>query len=848
MREEQWKALDAWIKAEQGNRATYDTAEQAGTTGRGTWLTDSLRRMAEREAQEAMRKGGMFAAVAPDDPQAPGTGGLLAGPPRETGLITADGRPRWELPLPADNALLGATQAQQRQLAEKKAAELNRAADEALDNALPKGIPTADGEMLMQNRPPKAPAIPTPEGLATVLAGRDMTPQERVEWDYAGLPERERKMSRGEFEALKETYPELARYDFATGADPTAEGFRGFVAEKRIRQRFDEAEKERREQKMAQKARAENPEATRDAALGYKAAEVLYDRIGRYEADGTRQNLERLSEALENPYVKREFDEMAGSREAVAQARAEFDEEYRKRLPGWQAEQIRATAQDYENNPVAFGLKQAKPSAPFVDEYRPQERRDFDLAGRLLDGAEYAAGTVSQAEQDVADFRNESSGKSAAGRFLHGLKPANIENVLSLGWIEAADLLRIAQINEKASKGEKLTDGEKAAAGAYLVSMDAASRLEMLGGATGWGTVGEAVGDNAAFIANMAAFGGFGSAAQQAAKRLVSKAARAVAMRAAIAAGESAGKAGAMAAAKRGLGKAAEAAVKNRLVRGAGKAAEAVIASTAGGAAMAPTSPITYTEFARRENDEFTVGVDDLGNYFARKTDPASGWENLYKAGTTATMENASELLGLDLAKGVGAVGRRAEKLIGKTKAGRALEMIRSRMGEMPALKRWDNYMGETFKWYGMPVELMTEEYSAFLEPIATGEPERIRENFSSAAQWDLALSVIGMGAAFNAARLPVAVYDHVQYRRRAGTLLGKIENPDIRKQVSRAMQQTTRSGQATELEKVDWENASLRDMAAATDYVAHKTQGQATQAIRDAMREQAHVSRLGIV
>ena len=255
---------------------------------------------------------------------------------------------------------------------------------------------------------------------------------------------------------------------------------------------------------------------------------------------------------------------------------------------------------------------------------------------------------------------------------------------------------------------------------------------------------------------------------------------------------------------------------------------------------MAPTSPITYTEFARRENDEFTVGVDDLGNYFARKTDPASVWENLYKAGTTATMENASELLGLDLAKGVGAIGRRAEKLIGKTKAGRALEMIRSRMGEMPALKRWDNYMGETFKWYGMPVELMTEEYSAFLEPIATGEPERIRENFSSAAQWDLALSVIGMGAAFNAARLPVAVYDHVQYRRRAGTLLGKIENPDIRKQVSRAMQQTTRSGQATELEKVDWENASLRDMAAATDYVAHKTQGQATQAIRDAMREQA--------
>ena len=839
MREEQWKALDAWIKAEQGNRATYDTAEQAGTTGGGTWLTDSLRGIAEREAQEAMRKGGMFAAVAPDDPQAPGTGGLLAGPPRETGLITADGRPRWELPLPADNALLGATQAQQRQLAEKKAAELNRAADEAVDNALPKGIPTADGTELMENRPPKAAQIPTAEGLAAVLAGRDMTPEERVEWDYAGLPERERKMSRTEFEALKETYPELARYDFATGADPTAEGFRGFVAGERIRQRFDEAENEQREQEKAQKAREENPEATRDAELGYKAAEVLYDRIGRYEADGTRQNLERLSEALENPYVKREFDEMAGSREAVAQARAEFDEECRKRLPGWQAEQIRATAQDYENNPVAFGLKQAKPSAPFVDEYKPQERRDFDLAGRLLDGAAYAAETVSQAEQDVADFRNESSGKSAAGRFLHGLKPANIENVLSLGWIEAADLLRIAQINEKASKGEALTDGEKAAAGAYLVSMDAASRLEMLGGATGWGTVGEAVGDNAAFIANMAAFGGFGSAAQQAAKRLVSKAARTVAVRAAIAAGESAGKAGAMAAAKRGLGKAAEVAVKNRLVRGAGKAAEAVIASTAGGAVMAPTSPITYTEFARRENDEFTVGVNDLGNYFAHKTDPASVWENLYKAGTTSTMENASELLGLDLAKGVGAIGRRAEKSIGKTKAGRALEMIRSRMGDMPALKRWDNYMGETFKWYGTPVELMTEEYSAFLEPLATGEPERIRENFSSAAQWDLALSVIGMGAAFNTARLPVAVYDHAQYRRRAGTLLGKIENPDIRKQVSRAMQQTTRSGQATELGKVEWENASLRDMAAATDYIVHRTQGNATKAIQDAMREQ---------
>ncbi len=141
-----------------------------------------------------------------------------------------------------------------------------------MDNALPKGIPTADETGLMENRPPKAAQIPTAEGLAEVLAGRDMSPEERVEWDYAGLPERERKMSRAEFEALKENYPELARYDIATGNDPTAQDFGGFVAGERIRQQFDEAEKERRGQEKAQKAREENPEAVRNAELGYKAA------------------------------------------------------------------------------------------------------------------------------------------------------------------------------------------------------------------------------------------------------------------------------------------------------------------------------------------------------------------------------------------------------------------------------------------------------------------------------------------------------------------------------------------------------------------------------------------------
>ncbi len=62
-----------------GPEPEYDEAEMpdTGTTGRGTWLTDSLRGMAEREALEAMRTGGMFAAVAPDDPQAPGSGGAV---------------------------------------------------------------------------------------------------------------------------------------------------------------------------------------------------------------------------------------------------------------------------------------------------------------------------------------------------------------------------------------------------------------------------------------------------------------------------------------------------------------------------------------------------------------------------------------------------------------------------------------------------------------------------------------------------------------------------------------------------------------------------------------------------
>ena len=538
-----------------------------------------------------------------------------------------------------------------------------------------------------------------------------------------------------------------------------------------------------------------------EAVRSITPKDILENQLKRWNENDSDENLARVIQTLGTEGGRKVFDEMQGNRADIEQARRELDEEVRKRKPGWDAQyQENRKKNDHWTNTLMGYSGQAA----IDDANISREEKDFNLASRLLDAAQYRAETVSRLEQEIAEATgNEKSGSTQ--RFMHGLKPETLNNLLTAGWGETADLLRVSQIADKAARGEQLTDGEKQAAGAYVLSLDAASRLENLGGATWMEKAGQMIGDNMPFLLEMAITGGFGGAAAGAARGL---------MRKGIAAGVRAG-------------------LRNRAGRYVAKQGANLLGAMVGGAATAPFSNATWGDFAQRNVDQYDISQGVNGEIEAVESRPESLVSRVAKSLGTGTAELGSEYWG-----GFAGAGRLFPQALRGTRVARITEPLR-RLAYTPSVQRLDRYVGNIFKWDGLPMEYAEEQLNNIIGPLMAGEPERIRENFSSEAQLETLLGVVAMGGVFQTIGTGAAAYDHVQSRRRSAGLLGHIQNPDIRQQVARAMGHFTQQQQAKAISNIDWDNASLHDMAATTDYIMHRTQGRVAQEMQRAMQEQ---------
>ena len=578
-----------------------------------------------------------------------------------------------------------------------------------------------------------------------------------------------------------------------------------------------QSSREQRENDLVQQWAEQNPEEAENAVRNYQAEQTLNHYIRKWAGNETPENLRAVTEVLSTPAGQRVLNNLLGGKEQVAKERARLEAEYAERLPGWNAMTVQSQLEDYRKNPMSYALKNVNPSESLMTEYIPEEKRNYDLAMRMMDGAQYKAETISALEQAIADARGTSSGKTAAGRFLHGLQPETLKNALTMGFGESEDLLSIARIAEKASRGETLTDGEQAAAGAYIMNLDATQRLADMGGATTAERVGNFIGDNAPFLLEMAATGGLGAPAAAAARGLIR---RGIAR-------------GMKNAAQKGIRGAVGKTLRNRVGRYVAKQGGNLVGAMAEGAVTSPLSTVTANEYANRTVDQYDVWMNMDGSIEAERTRPTSELERMYKSLATGAAERTSEAWGR-----YAGMGHLFPRFMRGTRIAKFTEPLR-RLMQTPSAQRLDRYVGNVLQWNGQPMELMEEQLSNVLQPLLTGELERIRENFSSEAQMETLLGVVAMGGVFQTMSTGAAAYDHVQSRRRSVGLLGHIQNPDLRQQVSRAMGRFTQKEQAKAISNIDWDNASLHDMAAATDYIMHRTQGRASQEIMNAMQEQ---------
>ncbi|WP_300681653.1 PBECR2 nuclease fold domain-containing protein, partial [uncultured Rikenella sp.] len=563
---------------------------------------------------------------------------------------------------------------------------------------------------------------------------------------------------------------------------------------------------------------------------------------------------EKLKADWDTPEYKAVRESIHGSTKIVDEAIKEWQTEYKKREPGWRAQSTEnarsATARGNawtDQNRLMSGFPETAYAGRVIAEtghhYKPQEQSDFDAARYFLDHARYYQNTYSELENAIyaqpskemgfmekayryttlpglanALFTKDKSGKSRFDQFLHGIAPRNVEDAVSFGWAETVHLSRLNSINAKAARGEELTDGEKAMAGAYLVSLDAQAGLQMFGGATTAEKFGQFIGENVPFLIEMAVSGGLGGAAAGAVRGLARKG---------IVKGiQMAGKSGA-----KGL---AGAALKSGAGRYVAKQGANIASSLVGGAAMAPFSQTTYRNYTQRENDQYDVGLDAEGNYTARLARPTSEWERGWKSYVGAGVELGSEFWGT-----FAGAGRIFPRWMQKTKVGEVLEPIR-KFTQTPGGRRFDNYVGDVFKWNGGTMEGLEEEFSNALEPILTGETERLKANFSPEAQFDTILGVVAMSTAMGAVRTPIVAFDHARHARTGAKLRSQISDPTLRESLQQIMASGTRQEQAQKLGQIDWSTVSMQDRAAAMDYVAHRVEGRVTQDMQEAMRKQA--------
>ena len=433
----------------------------------------------------------------------------------------------------------------------------------------------------------------------------------------------------------------------------------------------------------------------------------------------------------------------------------------------------------------------------------PKEQKDWESALTELRIArnKLHSYTNDELEQD----RKTGTQKSRTRQFIEGFTSPDVTDVMTFGWDETGRKLRQATAIKKLNRGEKLTPGEEALVTAFRAGQAADQYLASKGGNTSWAGVGESVSASIPFMIQMGLTGGTGGIV----------------------------KFGANAAVKKG--------VTGALKRGALKTAE----MAANSALQTPLTSSPYTNYAERTLEQYDVDLNDKGQLTATLARPTSEAQRLWQGFATGFSDVFSERLGNVLPTGQ-AIGnfikRFAPKALGKSIGG-ALAKGVDALGN-PTVQQMNKWLRKVPGYNGTAGEFAEELANNVIEPVLTGEVERIPENFSSENLWQTAMSVAIMGGMMETARIPAMVMDarhRAQIRKEAQTRLNTIENPTVKQALTEAMAVSGNEERAKRLSAIDWNGVTTPEAAAAMDYVELRTYGDLSGGIAEAMEQQEH-------
>uniref|UniRef100_UPI00261B91FF PBECR2 nuclease fold domain-containing protein n=1 Tax=uncultured Rikenella sp. TaxID=368003 RepID=UPI00261B91FF len=371
----------------------------------------------------------------------------------------------------------------------------------------------------------------------------------------------------------------------------------------------------------------------------------------------------------------------------------------------------------------------------------------------------------------------------------------------TLGWDEVGRKFRQTRALEKSANGEKLTDEEQALLLSAAIGQKADQYLNEQGGKTTWGNIGTSVSKSIPFMVQTAASGGTGGVVKLGAN-VAKKGAKALAKRAAL------------------------------------KAAE----MAANSAIQTPLMSTAYADFANSTKGQYYVTREPAGELSVIKTDPTSPWERSWKAFASGFTETFSERLGTVFPTGA-AIGnfvrRNAPKALGKTLGGWLTEGIGK--FESPLVKQINRWASKVPGYNGTLGEFGEELAGNLIEPVLTGELDRIPENFSKENLWQTAMSVAIMGGMMETVRIPAAIADGVrseQLRRAAQEQLDRIADPTIKEKVRQAMEAEENEERVRQLTQIDWRGIDRRDAIAAVNYVELHTRGDLSAGAEQALEQ----------
>lgn len=445
-------------------------------------------------------------------------------------------------------------------------------------------------------------------------------------------------------------------------------------------------------------------------------------------------------------------------RQEIEAQQNSIDSVYRANVGRWREEKAAA-----DRWPV-FGVGRMGVPLSRVDT-RPEAQKQLAAAATELKRAKAASETYTEAEQQQDETKGQ--GKSWLGQLWQGatnLSPDKAVDILTAGMASTVIDSRINPILEKASRGEALTEYERAVVAARGATQNAQQHVADQGGATTAYAIGESLPGTAQFMIETAGTGG-----------------------------------------SVGVGKA--------LVGGAWKAVGKAAAKEA---VRTPFRGSMWQDLEERTGYQYFVQNDGTVD-----KEESSAAARLYKSYMSTFAEGFSEQLGNVVGGGLLAKGAEkvAPKLLGQRVGGALVggveRLAKATEGVRDVFRRTTNYNG-TFDEFG------EELVNNIIEPILTCEPERIKENFSSKNLLTTLGSVALVGSAMHAAELPSVARHYAQdgkLRKQTNQAVAAIGNEALRQGVFDALKKgQTVEQKAAQLSALDWGNVSPEDAAHVVD------------------------------